>query len=74
MPTYSGTTQGRPELATIAPISTAPCEPGHTLLLYCPEQGGWQVGEWLEDDWHSTTDGMELLQPTHWTEVPPAPN
>jgi hypothetical protein len=42
-----------------------------TLLLYCPEQGGWQKGEWCR--WVSTADIETVLEPTHWTEVPPEP-
>ena len=43
-----------------------------TLLLYCPEQGGWQTGEWLHERqcWVSTAAIDEVLEPTMWTEAP----
>ena len=58
-----------------APISAAPRERERTLLLYCPEQGGWQTGEWIPERecWVSTGAIDEFLEPTHWTEVPPEP-
>ena len=36
------------------------------MLLYCPEQGGWQTGEWLGDRkcWLSTAAIDECLEPT----------
>ena len=57
------------------PIDTAPRLSGRVLLLYCPEQGGWQTGEWVKHQrcWVSTAEAMERLEPTHWTEVPAAP-
>ena len=57
------------------PIATAPQIPERTLLLYCPEQGGWQTGEWLDERkcWVSTAAIEECLEPTLWTEVPPVP-
>jgi hypothetical protein len=55
------------------PIATAPREPERTLLLYCPEQAGWQTGEWCEGRWVSTADVEIVLEPTHWTDVPPDP-
>jgi hypothetical protein len=36
------------------PVATAPRDPERTILLYCPEQGGWQTGEWCEGRWVST--------------------
>src|SRR4051794_2485471 len=30
-------------------IETAPKVPQRPLLLFCPEQGGWQPGEWVEE-------------------------
>ena len=57
------------------PIATAPRQPEHTLLLYCPEQGGWQTGEWIDkrECWVSTAAVDQCLEPTHWTDVPPDP-
>jgi hypothetical protein len=52
------------------PITTAPRETERTILLYCPEQGGWQTGEWCEGRWVSTADIEIVLEPTHWTDVP----
>jgi len=57
------------------PIRSAPKEAERTLLLYCPEQGGWQTGEWLDDRkcWVSTAAIEECLEPTLWSDVPPDP-
>jgi hypothetical protein len=52
------------------PISSAPKETERTLLLYCPEQGGWHVGKWLLDKWAATIGTEHLLNPTHWMDVP----
>jgi hypothetical protein len=62
----------RQENPTISPIETAPKAKHRKLLLYCPEQGGWQVGEWSEKRWLSTWR-LEFLEPTHWTDVPSEP-
>ena len=53
-------------------IETAPRQPDRKLLLYCPKQGGWEVGAWSGDRWISLRT-IELLDPTHWTETPPDP-
>jgi hypothetical protein len=55
------------------PIETAPREPGRKLLLYCPEQGGWQGGEWTGERW-TLTWTWDFLTPTHWTEAPGKPS
>jgi hypothetical protein len=55
------------------PMATAPRELERTLLLYCPEQAGWQTGEWCEGRWVSTADIEIVLEPTHWMDVPLAP-
>ena len=52
-------------LAGPQPIASAPYNPERTLLLYCPEQGGWQTGEWCEGRWVSTADIAIVLEPTH---------
>ena len=52
------------------PITTASRERERTLLLYCPEQAGWQTGEWFEGRWVSSADAETVLEPTHWTDVP----
>jgi hypothetical protein len=54
-------------------ISTAPKAQERTLLLYCPEQGGWQTVKWFEGRWVSTADVEVVLEPTHWTDVPEEP-
>jgi hypothetical protein len=54
-------------------IATAPQEPERTLFLYCPEQGGWQTGEWFQGEWTDTLTRDKTLKPTHWMEPPPAP-
>ena len=55
------------------PIETAPKQPNRKLLLYCPKQGGWEVGEWSGERWISF-GRIEFLDPTHWAEPPPEPN
>jgi hypothetical protein len=54
----------RPQL-----IATAPREPELPLQLFCPDQGGWHVGEWWPTDrprWVAVIDADHELQPTHW--------
>jgi hypothetical protein len=51
------------------PVETAPRDAGRKLLLYCPEQGGWQVGEWTGERW-ALTWTWDLLTPTHWIQAP----
>jgi hypothetical protein len=53
------------------PIDTAPREAERTLLLWCPEQGGWQTGQWCEGRWGSAADVEHELSPTHRTPIPP---
>jgi len=57
------------------PISRAPRIHERTLLLFCPEQGGWQTGEWLHDrqSWVSIADIEVVLESILWTEAPPEP-
>ena len=57
---------------TTQPIASAPRETGRKLLLYCPKQGGWQVGEWSGERWILTWT-WDFLTPTHWTEAPSHP-
>jgi hypothetical protein len=42
------------------PIATAPREREGTLLPYCPEQAGWQTGEWCDGRWASTAERQAL--------------
>ena len=55
---------------------TAPKEAERPLLLYCPEQAGWQTGKWSEERgrWVSTAAPEMCLEPTHWMERPPDPS
>jgi hypothetical protein len=55
------------------PIDTAPIEPERTLLLYCPEQAGWQAGHWQIGRWISTASVEVELDPTHWRPIPSDP-
>jgi hypothetical protein len=56
---------------TAQPMATAPRERERTVLLYCPEQGGWHTGEWFEGRWVSSADIETTLEPTHWMATPP---
>jgi hypothetical protein len=58
------------------PIEDAPQEPDTSILLFCPEQGGWHVGEWWPNDrprWVAVIDADIELEPTHWQPAPPYP-
>jgi hypothetical protein len=58
------------------PIATLAPTPDTSYLLYCPEQGGWHVGEWWNVEggfWTAAIDTNWLLEPTHWLPVPPDP-
>ena len=58
----------------IRPIRDAPTDdPERTLLLFCPEQGGWQTGVFFEGRWADFTTLSEALEPTHFCHVPPDP-
>jgi len=56
-------------------IETAPKIPQRPLLLFCPEQGGWQPGEWVEESegWRASRQWPEPLEPTHWLPMPDEP-
>jgi hypothetical protein len=54
------------------PIETAPKLPNSPLLLYCPNQGGWHIGEWIALRWTDPAS-WQFLSPTHWIEMPDAP-
>lgn len=62
----------RESLLDPLPIETAPKEPSRGILLYCPDQGGWQIGRWAISRWLSTRK-VEFLEPTHWAETPAEP-
>jgi hypothetical protein len=58
------------------PIATLTPEPDTPYLLYCPQQGGWHVGEWWNAEggfWTAVIDTDSLLEPTHWMAAPPNP-
>ena len=48
-------------------------DPERTLLLFCPEQGGWQTGVFFEGRWLDFATLSVELEPTHFTDVPPDP-
>jgi hypothetical protein len=53
-------------------IATAPTDdPERTLLLFCPEQGGWQNGLFFEGRWLDFATTTVELEPTHWLSEPP---
>jgi hypothetical protein len=58
------------------PIATTGREHERSLLLFCPEQGGWHVGQWWGVDrarWVAVIDAAKELEPTYWMEVPADP-
>jgi hypothetical protein len=58
------------------PIATAARDHERSLLLYCPEQGGWHVGQWWGVDrarWVAVIDDAIELEPTHWMPAPAEP-
>ena len=75
-PVKSGTLARFP-LERAEPIDSAPREPDMSLMLFCPEQGGWHVGEWWPAEepgkWVAAISTEIELQPTHWAYVLPAP-
>jgi hypothetical protein len=48
-------------------------DPERTLLLFCPEQGGWQTGVFFEGRWLDFATLTKELEPTHFVDVPPDP-
>jgi hypothetical protein len=54
-------------------MDRAPKDPEATLLLFCPEQAGWQTGQWREGRWLSTACLELELKPTHWMPAPREP-
>jgi hypothetical protein len=58
----------------VCTISDAPTDdPERTLLLFCPEQGGWQTGVFFEGKWLDFATLSVELEPTHFTHLPPDP-
>jgi hypothetical protein len=58
----------------VRPVATAPThDPEHTLLLYCPQDGGWHTGVFFEGRWLDSATLTRELHPTHFTDVPPEP-
>jgi hypothetical protein len=55
------------------PIETLTPKPDTSYLLFCPDQGGWRVGEWWAIEggrWIAAIDTESELYPTHWTPAP----
>ena len=55
------------------PMDTAQHDSDMPLLLFCPNQGGWQIGVWLEGRWLDYASFSVTLDPTHWMPIPPDP-
>jgi hypothetical protein len=58
-------------------IHTAPQIENLPLLLYCPDQGGWQLGFCFGGVWFAVIDRSISLEPSHWMyppEDPPSPD
>jgi len=58
---------------TEQPIETAPREVNRPLLLYCPEQGGSQIGVWSGSGSLDNLLSYVELSPSHWLPLPPDP-
>jgi len=58
---------------TPRPISTAPHEDDHLLLLFYSHQGGWHTGIWFRGKWLAYLDTSVVLEPSHWLPVPADP-
>lgn len=54
-------------------IETAPKDASSTLLVYCPDAGGWHTAEWFGVKWLDSATLSHELHPTHWTTVPGSP-
>jgi hypothetical protein len=54
-------------------IETAPKDAATTLLVYCPNEGGWHTAEWWGVKWLDAATLSHELEPTHWTTVPGNP-
>ena len=55
-------------------IETAPKDASSTLLVYCPDAGGWHTAEWFGVKWLDSATLSHELNPTHWTTVPGSPD
>jgi len=56
-------------------IATVPTDdPERTLLLFCPEQGGWHTGVFVEGHWLDFATLTLALEPTYWLPEPPEPD
>ena len=55
-------------------IETAPKDAATTLLVYCPNEGGWHTAEWWGVKWLDSATLSHELEPTHWTTVPGNPS
>ena len=36
------------------------------LLLYCPDEGRWLLGQWSDSAWRLQGHVERVLHPTHW--------
>lgn len=57
------------------PVHEFKPETNRSYLVFCPEQGGWHVGEWWTIDgpgrWLLALDAATELMPSHVMDVPP---
>jgi hypothetical protein len=56
------------------PIETAPRDTATTLLVYCPDFGGWHTAEWLGAKWLDSATLSHELHPNRWSNVPGDPD
>ncbi len=64
-------------------MAIGPSEKPIKVLVYCPDEGGWHVGEWIRagyykdawfrQGWRLTADHDIELRPTHWLPYPEEP-
>jgi hypothetical protein len=55
------------------PISTIGEGLGAVCLVFSPEQGGWNIGQFRNGRWTDVNDAARPLIPTHWLRLPDAP-
>jgi len=64
-------------------MAISPGERPVKVLVYCPDEGGWNVGEWIRagyyegtwfrQGWRLAADHDLELRPTHWLPYPEEP-
>ena len=58
----------------VRPLGQAPTDdPECAYLLFCPAQGGWQTGVFIEGQWRDYATRTKGLEPTHIADLPPPP-